>query len=119
MSDQVTITYRPAQPSDLLAIIELLGSLGLPLAGVEQLLANAGLIPDNLFYRNQAIWIAAPKIKSMISTSRIIFTLVFISIIGLATQCLAQTKVEITTDSIVDLSSETPTHLSTWIATDK
>ena len=38
MSFQTTITYRPALQSDLPAVIGLLESLGLPLAGVEEYL---------------------------------------------------------------------------------
>src|SRR6266481_5436734 len=38
MSEQPSVTYRLASQSDLSAIIDLLGSLGLPLAGVEDYL---------------------------------------------------------------------------------
>jgi peroxiredoxin len=53
----------------------------------------------------------------MINIHRIISALVFVLVIGFVT--LAQTKVEIATDAIVDLRSEAPTHLSTWIAAEK
>jgi len=40
MSAQNTITYRPASQSDLSAVVSLLESLGLPLAGVEEYLKD-------------------------------------------------------------------------------
>jgi len=55
----------------------------------------------------------------MICKARIIVVIVLVSLMGFASQCLAQTKVEIVTDAIADLRSETPTHLSSWVATDK
>jgi len=50
---------------------------------------------------------------------RILFALIFFSIAGFAQQCLAQTKVEIATDSITDLRSDSPSHLSSWVKTEK